>query len=86
MSLGKAVTPVWNRFRRACGVETPALYRPSPQRLQNDRSTNYRDRRLDQVERIYMAANAGLWGDISAMVAVAEMLERDRLAETRSER
>jgi len=86
MSLGEALTPVWNRFRRACGVGAPALSRPSPQRMQDDRSTECRDRRLDQLERIYMAANAGLWGDISVMVAVAEMLERDRFAETRSER
>ncbi len=62
MSLGKAVTPVWNRFRRACGVGTPALSRPSPQRLQNDRSTDYQDRRLDQLERIYMAAKWGAVG------------------------
>jgi hypothetical protein len=35
---------------------------------------------------MYIAANAGLWGDISVVVAVAEMLERNRFAEMRKER
>ncbi len=33
-----------------------------------------------------MTANAGLWGDASVMVAAAETLERDRLAERMTER
>lgn len=86
MSLSEVVTPVWNRFCRTCSVGTPVLSRPSPQRIQNDCSAECRDRRLDQLERMYIAANAGLWGDISVVVAVAEMLERNRFAEMRKER
>ena len=86
MSLGEAMLPVWMRLRRACGVRMPAPPELSPESIQNDRSADWRDRRLDQLECIYMVANAGLWGDVSVMVAVAETLERDRLAEMRSER
>lgn len=86
MSLGEPVTPIWNRFRRACGVGTSALSAPSSESMPNERSTDWRDRRLDQLERIHMAANAGLWADTSVMVAGAEMLERDRFVKTRSER
>ena len=53
--------------------------------MDKDRGTDCRDRRFYRLERVCATANAGLWGDTSVMIAAAEMLERERSAETRTE-
>ena len=40
-----------------------------------DGNVDWRERHLDQLEGIYTIANTGLWGDVSLMIAVAEVLE-----------
>ncbi|HET7334782.1 MAG TPA: hypothetical protein VFI93_06660 [Rhizomicrobium sp.] len=44
---------------------------------------DWRNRRLDQLERIHAGANAGLCGDGGMIIAVAEMLERIWLGQRR---
>lgn len=72
---------IWMR-RAAPRGAGPGPAAPPPE----DQRSDWRNRRIDRLERIYMVANAGLWGDAATMLAIAECIERDEPAETRSER
>ena len=84
MSLGGAVSRRWVQLCRACRVGrfTPG---GSPARAEDDCRMDRCDRRLEQLERIHMLANAGLSFDGGAVVAMAEALERELPEEKRSE-
>ncbi len=84
MSLGGAASRCWVQLCRACRV---GRFAPSGSAAsaQSRHCMDRCDHRLDQLERIHMLANAGLWGADSAAVAMAEALERNQAVEKRSE-
>lgn len=85
MNLDATIIPGWTRIRRAFGASATKASEMAAMTTNRDYGTDRRERRLDHVERIYMAANVGLCGDVSLLMAVAEILERDRLLEMRNE-
>lgn len=85
MNLDATIIPGWTRIRGAIGASATKASEVAAKTTNSDCGMDWRERRLDHLERIYMAANAGLCGDVSVMMAVAEILERDRLMEMRNE-